>query len=36
LSDPPPMLRPAAVPVAIASSSTPDPERNERRKPACR
>ena len=29
LSDPPPMPRPAAVPVGIASLSTPDPERNE-------
>jgi hypothetical protein len=29
LSDPPPMARPAAVPVAIASLSTPDPQRNE-------
>jgi len=34
LSDPPPMLRPAAVPVAIASSSTPDPERNEAKEAA--
>jgi hypothetical protein len=29
LSDPPPMLRPTAVPVAIASLSKPDSERNE-------
>jgi hypothetical protein len=29
LSDPPPMPRPAAVPVGIASLSTPDPERNQ-------
>jgi len=29
LSDPPPMPRPAAVPVTIASLRTPDPERNE-------
>src|SRR5262249_48377746 len=29
LSDPPPMPQPAAVPVAIAPLSTPDPERNE-------
>src|SRR5262249_14585512 len=29
LSDPPPMPRTAAVPVAIASLSTPDPERKE-------
>jgi hypothetical protein len=28
LSDPPPMPQPAAVPVAIASLSTPDPERS--------
>jgi hypothetical protein len=29
LSDPPPMPRPTAVPVGIASLGTPDPERNE-------
>jgi hypothetical protein len=29
LSDPPPMPRPAAVPAAIASLSTPDPQQNE-------
>ena len=34
LSDPPPMPQPAAVPVAIASLSTPDPERNEAKEAA--
>ena len=34
LSDPPPMPRAAAVPVAIASLSAPDPERNEAKEAA--
>ena len=34
LSDPPQMPRPAAVPVAIASLSTPDPERTEAKEAA--
>jgi len=34
LSDPPPMPKPAAVPVAIASLSTPDPKRNEAKEAA--
>jgi hypothetical protein len=34
LSAPPPMLRTAAVPVAIASLSMPDPERNEAKEAA--
>ncbi|MGB6283782.1 MAG: hypothetical protein WBG18_05085, partial [Xanthobacteraceae bacterium] len=34
LPDPPPMPQPAAVPVAIAPLSTPDPERNEAKEAA--
>jgi hypothetical protein len=34
LSDPPPMPQPAAVPVTIASLSTPDPKRNETKEAA--
>ena len=35
LSGPPPMLRPAAPPVRIASLNTPDPVRNEAKEAAC-